>query len=189
MCALAGTDRHVTGRLAPEAGSRLGNLTDPDQPSRYSKVSMRAGAYGPYGDNDVCAGTNSYAVPEPRLATYRVSRGVLLALAETFEVTQAYAWSSDLSKLAEGRGGLQGGLPRLDRLHRTALRAPGHATARRRRRAPARRRPAAGGDQRDLRHHQPGPSRSRPRHGGGARAFQRRALAGGVREMIATSTT
>lgn len=96
---LAGTDRHVTGRLAPEAGSRLGNLTDPDQPSRYLDVDMCAGAYGPYSNNYVGAGTNSYAVPEPRLVTYRVFRGVLLALAETFEVTQAYAWSSDLAKL------------------------------------------------------------------------------------------
>ncbi len=97
---LAATPRHVTGRLVPEAGVRLTNYTDTDQLSRYITVFMRGGSFGPYSSRN-CASlsTSAFAVPEPHLVGFAVLRQVVLALAEVFEATQAYACPADLRDL------------------------------------------------------------------------------------------
>ena len=96
---IAHTERTRTGRLVPEAGSRIWNMTDPHPRSRRFNISMFAGNDNAYHDNNVVFKTDSCAVPDPRVLTYRIFRGALLAIAETFAVTQAYAYPSDLFDL------------------------------------------------------------------------------------------
>ena len=97
---LAATERHVDGHLVPDAGVRLTNYTDTDQLPRYCDIFMRGGSSGPYSlRNCASFGTSHFAVPEPHLVGFGVFRQVVLALAEVFEATQAYACPADLRDL------------------------------------------------------------------------------------------
>ncbi len=95
-----GTERNSAGQLVPEGGSRLWNTTDPCPRPRSFAVWMSAGNDHKYADsNSVRFNTDLDVVPDSSLTTFRVFRGVLLALAETFAATQALAWPSGLDAL------------------------------------------------------------------------------------------
>ena len=97
---LDATERHVDGHLVPEAGVRLTNYTDTDQLPRYCGISMSGGNSDLYSLRN-CANftTSAFAVPEAHLVGFGVFRQVVLALAEVFEATQAYAYPADLGDL------------------------------------------------------------------------------------------
>ena len=103
---LAATERHVSGRLVPEAGARVSNYTDTLQLSRYIAISMDGGKFGPYVTRNYANfGTSYFAVPEAHLVGFAVFRQVVLALAEVFEATQAYARPDDLRDLRDKERG------------------------------------------------------------------------------------
>ncbi len=103
---LAATERHVTGRLVPEAGVQMTNYSDTDQLSRYVTVFMSGGNSGPHSlRNCASVATSHFAVPEPHLVGFEVFRQLVLALAEVFGATQAHACPADLRDLwPKGRG-------------------------------------------------------------------------------------
>lgn len=99
-CITAHTDRHLSGRMAWSAGSRLNLYNGFNRSPTDFGLHMSAGNYGPYSSSNYASiGTDAYAIPAPRLVSFSIFRQLLLALAETFEATQAYAWSHDLSEL------------------------------------------------------------------------------------------
>ncbi len=99
-CVTAGTDRHVSGRMAWSGGSRLNLYNGFHHSPCDFGLHMGAGNYGRYSSrNYVSISTDAYVIPEPHLVGFSVFRQLVLALAETFEATQAYAWPSDLDEL------------------------------------------------------------------------------------------
>ena len=97
---LAATERHVDGHLVPDAGVRLTNYTDTEQLPCYCGIAMSGGNNGPYSLRNYANFTTShFAVPEPHLVGFGVFRQMVLALAEVFGATQAYACPDDLSDL------------------------------------------------------------------------------------------
>jgi immunity protein 52 of polymorphic toxin system len=93
------TDRTPAGRLVPEAGSHIWSVTDSRSRSRVIKLNLFAGSDNPYDSNSIILRTDACAVPDPSLVTYRIFRGALLAMAETFEASDASAGSSDARDL------------------------------------------------------------------------------------------
>jgi hypothetical protein len=93
------TERTRAGRLIPEAGSHIWSVTDSHSRSRVVSLNLFAGSDNPYDSNSIILRTDACAVPDPSLVTYRVFRGALLTMAETFEASDASAGPSDLRDL------------------------------------------------------------------------------------------
>ncbi|QXX74319.1 Imm52 family immunity protein [Methylovirgula sp. HY1] len=66
---------------------------------RNFEVHMNAGSFGPWLSNMIGIGTDYGVVPDPDVVAYRIFRGALLALAETFEATIGSAYPTSLIDL------------------------------------------------------------------------------------------
>ena len=92
-----GMESSVTGEVVPAGGSSLYNTTMPCSDTRYFSVTMSAGMDEPWDGNVLSFESDYHVAPEPELASYSVFRGVTLAMAESFETTQAFAYTRSLS--------------------------------------------------------------------------------------------
>ena len=84
------------GKLLPEAGVRISNIRGPFPRSRCLRVSAFAGNDNPYQNNDLDIETDPFAVPDADVVSFPMFRIALLAAAEAYDVTQAYAFPVDL---------------------------------------------------------------------------------------------
>ena len=96
---IAGMETSVTGEVVPAGGSSLHNTTYPCTSSRLVHATMCAGMDAPWDGNGLIFDTAYNVAPEPELASFHVFRGATLAMAETFETTQAFVYPQGLSDL------------------------------------------------------------------------------------------
>lgn len=66
---------------------------------RNFEIHMTAGGFSPWLSNMIGIGTDYGIVPDPDVVTYKIFRGALLALAETFEATIGSAYPTSLIDL------------------------------------------------------------------------------------------
>ena len=100
----------IDGRLVPEAGVQISNVSGPDPRSRSLRISMFAGNDNIYHDNHAEISTDPFAIPDADIVSYRTFRIAILALAEVFDVTQAVASPDDLTDLGPS-GRPKGSMP------------------------------------------------------------------------------
>ncbi|MHB8885271.1 MAG: Imm52 family immunity protein [Methylovirgula sp.] len=75
------------------------NTADVNWGPRYFSAHMCAGSPSKWGSNTIGMGTDYGVVPDPDVVTYKIFRGALLALAETFEATIGSAYPTSLIDL------------------------------------------------------------------------------------------
>jgi hypothetical protein len=94
-------DRAEDGRPTPIGGYHLGGINSFKNNARNVAISIHAGRWtiGDYYINCATFVTGFGISPDPAIITYPVWKAVVLALAESWEVTWAAAYPDDLAKL------------------------------------------------------------------------------------------